>query len=57
MAWSFLIEDKLYNKFSKCYFYQKEINYLGNIIYDEGIYVDLEKGEGHNGLSYAKECT
>jgi hypothetical protein len=36
-------ENKLYGKLSKCYFFQKEIHYLGHIISDEGISVDPEK--------------
>jgi hypothetical protein len=38
-----LRENKLYGKLSKCTFFQKEIHYLGHIISDEGISVDLEK--------------
>ena len=37
------LENKLYGKLSKCSFFQKEIHYLGHIIYSEGISVDLEK--------------
>jgi hypothetical protein len=33
----------LYGKLSKCSFFQKEIHYLGHIIFGEGISVDLEK--------------
>ena len=40
---SCLRENKLYGKFSKCSFFQKEIHYLGHIIFDEGISVDPEK--------------
>ena len=40
---SCLREKKLYGKLSKCYFFQKEIHYLGRIISGEGIFVDLEK--------------
>jgi hypothetical protein len=40
---SCLRENKLYGKFSKCSFFQKEIYYLGHIISDKGISVDLEK--------------
>jgi hypothetical protein len=36
-------EKKLYGKLSKCSFFQKEIHYLGHIIFGEGISVDLEK--------------
>ena len=35
-----LREHKLFGKLSKCYFFQKEIHYLGNIISGEGISVD-----------------
>ena len=38
-----LREHKLYGKLSKCYFYQKEIQYLGHVIFGEGISMDLEK--------------
>jgi hypothetical protein len=40
---SFLRENKLYGKLSKCSFFQKEIHYLGHIISGEGISVDPEK--------------
>jgi hypothetical protein len=32
---SYLRENKLYGKLSKCCFFQKEIHYLGNIISDQ----------------------
>jgi hypothetical protein len=38
-----LRKHKLYAKFDKCDFYQKEIQYLGHFISSEGIAVDLEK--------------
>jgi hypothetical protein len=38
-----LRKHKLYAKFNKCDFYQKEIQYLGHIISSEGIIVDPEK--------------
>jgi hypothetical protein len=38
-----LRKHKLYTKFDKCDFYQKEIQYLGHFICSEGIVVDLEK--------------
>jgi hypothetical protein len=41
-----LREHQLYAKLSKCYFYQKHIHYLGHIISEKGIVVDLEKNEG-----------
>lgn len=37
-----LREGKLYAKLSKCNFYQRKIQYLGHIISEEGIMVDLE---------------
>ena len=41
----FIREHKLYEKLSKCDFDKDKIHYLGHIISDEGIYVDLEKIE------------
>jgi chemotaxis signal transduction protein len=38
-----LREHQLYDKFSKCDFYQKEIQYLGHIISEDGIAVDPKK--------------
>ena len=38
-----LREHQLYEKLSKCSFYQKQIHYLGHIISEEGIVVDSEK--------------
>jgi hypothetical protein len=40
---SYLRENKLYGKLSKCSFFQKEIHYLGHIIFGEGISMDPEK--------------
>jgi hypothetical protein len=40
---SCLRENKLYGKLSKCSFFQKEIHYLGHIIFGKGISVDPEK--------------
>lgn len=40
-----LREQKLYAKTSKCKFFQRKIQYLGHIISEEGIDVDLEKVE------------
>ena len=37
-----LREHHLYAKFSKCYFYKPQIQYLGHIISEEGIAVDPE---------------
>jgi hypothetical protein len=38
-----LRKHKLYGKFDKCYFYQKEIQYLGHVISSEAIVIDPEK--------------
>ena len=38
-----LREHQLYAKFSKCDFYKPHIQYLGHIIYETGIAVDLKK--------------
>ena len=38
-----LREHQLYAKFSKCDFYKLHIQYLGHIISETGIVVDLEK--------------
>jgi hypothetical protein len=40
-----LQEHKLYGKLSKLSFYQLRIHYLGNVISDEGIIVDIAKVE------------
>ena len=40
-----LREHRLYAKLSKCDFYRDRIQYLGHIISEEGIPVDLEKIE------------
>ena len=40
-----LREKQLYAKMSKCSFYQKEIQYLGHVISEEGIAVDPSKIE------------
>ena len=37
-----LREHQLYAKLSKCYFYQEKIHYLGPIILEHGIAVDLK---------------
>ena len=39
-----LQEHKLYGKLSKFSFYQSNIHYLGHVISNEGIAMDLEKG-------------
>jgi hypothetical protein len=38
-----LREHQLYAKFSKCDFFLKKIHYLGHIISEEGVAVDLDK--------------
>jgi hypothetical protein len=38
-----LREHHLYAKFSKCDFFQKQIHYLGHVLSEEGVVVDLEK--------------
>jgi hypothetical protein len=38
-----LIENLIYAKFSKCSFYKRKIQYLGHIISEEVIIVDMEK--------------
>jgi hypothetical protein len=38
-----LIEHQLYAKFSKCDFFQKQIHYLGHVLSEEGVAVDLDK--------------
>jgi hypothetical protein len=40
-----LRENKLYEKLSKCSFYQSRIHYLGHVISNEGIIVDIAKLE------------
>jgi hypothetical protein len=38
-----LREYQLYAKFSKCDFFHKQVHYLGHVIYEEGVVVDLDK--------------
>jgi hypothetical protein len=45
MVLQVLREHQLYAKLRKCSFYQRQIHYLGHIISEEGIDVDLEKVE------------
>jgi hypothetical protein len=47
-------EHKLYEKMSKCSFYQNIIHYLGHIIYEEGIEVDPKKIEAIKGWTTPK---
>jgi hypothetical protein len=37
-----LREHQIYAKLSKCYFYHEQIHYLGHIVLEQGITVDLE---------------
>ena len=50
-----LRKHKLYAKFDKCDFYQKEIQYLGHVISLEGIAVDPEKIKSIKELSVPKD--
>ena len=43
IALQLLREHKLYAKLSKCDFYKDKIHYLGHIISDEGISMDLRR--------------
>ena len=36
-------EHQLYAKFSKCDFFQKQVHYLGHVIFEEGVEVDPNK--------------
>jgi hypothetical protein len=38
-----LREHHLYAKFIKCEFFQKQIHYLGHVLSEEGVAVDLDK--------------
>jgi hypothetical protein len=38
-----LREHKLYAKFSKCEFFQKQVHYLGHVIFEEVVAVHLDK--------------
>ena len=44
-----LRENQLYSKLRKCSFYENKIQYLGHIISEEGIAVDLENIEAIKG--------
>jgi hypothetical protein len=56
MVLEVLRENQLYAKLSKCIFYQRKIHYLGHIISEEGITVDLEKIGAIRGWPSTKEC-
>jgi hypothetical protein len=45
MVLQVLREHQLYSKLSKCTFDQKKIHYLGHIVSEDGIAMDLEKIE------------
>jgi hypothetical protein len=51
-----LREHQLYAKLSKCFFYQKQIHYLGNIISEHNIGVDPEKIEHIRGWTTPINC-
>jgi hypothetical protein len=38
-------EHQLYANFSKCDFFQKQVHYLGHVIYEEGVAIDPDKIE------------
>jgi hypothetical protein len=57
MVLQVLREYQLYAKLSKCSFYQNHIHYLGHIILEEGIIVDLENIEAIIGWSAPKNVT
>ncbi|KAD3640312.1 hypothetical protein E3N88_29535 [Mikania micrantha] len=40
-----LKEEKIYAKFSKCEFWQREVQFLGHVVNNEGIHVDPAKFE------------
>ena len=54
MVLQVLREHQLYAKLSKCSFYQRKIHYLGHIISEDGIIVDLEKVEAIREWSTAR---
>ena len=57
MVLQLLREHQLYTKLRKCSFYQNRIHYLGHIISEEGIAVDLEKIEVIKGWTTPKNVT
>jgi hypothetical protein len=48
---SYLRENKLYGKLSKCSFFQKEIHYLGHIISDEGMLRTKDRSTNYHNRS------
>jgi hypothetical protein len=50
-------EHQLYAKLRKCSFYQNKIHYLGHIISENGIAVDLGKIESIKGWKAPKNVT
>ena len=52
-----LREHQLYAKLSKCDLYQRRIQYLGHVIYEEGILIDPENIEGIIGCPIPKNMT
>jgi hypothetical protein len=57
MVLQVLREHQLYAKLSKCTFYQRKIHYLGHIVLEEGITVDLEKIEEIKGWPEPKNVS
>jgi hypothetical protein len=57
MVLQVLREHQLYSKLIKCSFYHNQIQYLGHIISEEGIAMDLEKIEANRGWSTPKNVT
>jgi hypothetical protein len=57
MVLEVLREHQMYEKSSKCSFYQKQIHYLGHIISKDGIAVDPEKIESIREWSTPKNVT
>jgi hypothetical protein len=50
-------EHQLYSKLSKCFFYQKQIHYLGHIISKEGIAVDPKNIEAIRGWKTPRDVS
>ena len=57
MVFQVLREHHMYSKLRKCSFYQNIIHYLGHIISEEGIVMDLEKIEAIKGWTKPKNVT